>query len=346
MNSKQWGGLLLVGLIFVGAYFLVNRDDGGTQTASAECGAVTIANMNWTSAQLMASVDKFILSAGYGCEAELIPGDTMPTFTSMNEKGEPDIAGELWINAVREPLETAFSEGRLHSANGGPITGLGEGWWIPPHTAEAHPELKTVLDIIERPDLFPHPEDPSKGGFVGCPSGWGCQLINANLFRAFNMEEKGWLLIDPGASAGLDGSMAKAVERGENWFGYYWSPTAMIGKYAMVKVPFGVEWGGDENWHSCLAKPEQECADPQQSHWIESAVHTVITDSFHDAAGPAVDYLNARVFPGAVMNEMLVYMNENQAEGDDAAVEFLRKHEDVWTQWVTAEVAGKVKAAL
>ena len=66
MNSKQWGGLLLVGLIFVGAYFLVNRDDGGTQTASAECGAVTIANMNWTSAQLMASVDKFILSAGYG----------------------------------------------------------------------------------------------------------------------------------------------------------------------------------------------------------------------------------------------------------------------------------------
>ena len=46
------------------------------------------------------------------------------------------------------------------------------------------------------------------------------------------------------------------------------------------------------------------------------------------------------------MNEMLVYMNENQAEGDDAAVEFLRKHEEVWTQWVTAEVAGKVKAAL
>ena len=33
------------------------------------------------------------------------------------------------------------------------------------------------------------------------------------------MEKKGWVLVDPGSAAGLDGSMAKAVERGENWFG-------------------------------------------------------------------------------------------------------------------------------
>ena len=31
------------------------------------------------------------------------------------------------------------------------------------------------------------------------------------------MEKKGWVLVDPGSAAGLDGSMAKAVERGENW---------------------------------------------------------------------------------------------------------------------------------
>ena len=28
----------------------------------------------------------------------------MPTFTSMNEKGVPDVAPELWANAVVEPL--------------------------------------------------------------------------------------------------------------------------------------------------------------------------------------------------------------------------------------------------
>ena len=234
-----------------------------TGTSFAACGSLTMAEMNWASAQLMAQVDKIILEKGYGCEVELVSGATMPTFASMNEKGKPDVAAEQWANAVRDPLAKAVSEGRLHIANESPITGLGEGWWIPPHTAKKHPQLKTALDIMERPDLFPDKEDPSKGAFVGCPAGWGCQLANANLFRAFEMEKKGWVLVDPGSAAGLDGSMAKAVERGENWFGYYWSPTSLIGKYNMVPVDFGVPFAGSANWDGCIVKPEQECASLQ-----------------------------------------------------------------------------------
>ncbi len=315
-------------------------------TSYAACGSITIAEWNWASGELMAHVDKIILEKGYGCDVELVAGSTMPTFTSMNEKGQPDVAGELWANAVFEPLKQAVAEGRLHRVNKAPITGLGEGWWIPPHTAKKYPELKTALDILERPDLFPHPEDSSKGGFVGCPSGWGCQLANANLFRAFEMEKKGWLLIDPGSAAGLDGSMAKAVERGENWFGYYWSPTSMIGKYKMVPVDFGIPFAGRDNWDNCIVKPEQDCADPKPSAWTKSEVNTVITDSFAKRGGAAIDYLRDRVYPGAIMNGMLVYMSENQAGGEDAAIEYLLKHEDVWTKWVSSGVAAKVKASL
>ena len=46
------------------------------------------------------------------------------------------------------------------------------------------------------------------------------------------------------------------------------------------------------------------------------------------------------------MNGMLVYMLEEQAEGSDAAVEFLKQHEDVWTKWVSGAVAEKVKAGI
>ena len=112
--------------------------------ANAACGTVSIAEMNWASAQLMANVDKIILEEGYGCKVEIVPGDTMPTFTSMNEKGAPDVAGELWVNAVANPLNAAKAEGRLHTVSEGPITGLGEGWWLLPHTMKKHPELKTV----------------------------------------------------------------------------------------------------------------------------------------------------------------------------------------------------------
>ena len=317
----------------------------GANVAMAECGTVQIAAMNWASAQLMASVDKIILEEGYGCNVELVPGDTMPTFTSLNEKGEPDIAPELWINAVREPLKIALEEGRLQSANDGPISGLGEGWWVPPYVLEKHPDLKTVLDVLERPDLFPDAEDPSKGAFVGCPAGWGCQLTNANLFRGFKMAEKGWKLVDPGSAAGLDGSMSKAVNREENWFGYYWSPTALIGRHKMVKLDFGVPFVGSEHWDGCIVKPEQDCADPQPSSWTKSEVHTVVTNDFAENAGSEVmEYLKNRVFPGDIMNGMLVYMDENQAEGADAAEEFLRLHGDVWESWVSSDAAMKVKA--
>jgi len=315
--------------------------------AMAECGDVQVAEWNWASGELMANVDKVILEAGYGCSVELVPGATTTTFASMNEKGQPDVAGELWINAVREPLNKALDAGSLISANASPITELGEGWWIPPATAAAHPELKTVLDVLERPDLFPDKEDPSKGAFIGCPAGWGCQLANANLFRAFDMEAKGWKLVDPGSAAGLDGSMTKAVERGDNWFGYYWSPTAMIGKHEMVKLDFGVEFAGTENWDGCIALSEQECADPKPSAWTESEVHSVVTDDFAEKAGDDVmAYLGKRIFPGEVMNGMLVMMGETQTGGEDAAYAFLEQHPDVWSDWVDADVAEKIKAAL
>jgi len=313
-------------------------------SAFAECGSIKMAEFNWASGELMANVDKIIMEEGYGCDIELVVGGTTAIFAGMNEKGEPQVAGEQWVNALRELLDPALEEGRLIAVNKGPITGLGEGWWIPPYTAEAHPDLKTALDIIEHPELFPDSEDPSKGAFVGCPAGWGCQAVNNSLFRAFDMEAKGWKLIDPGSAAGLDGSIAKANERGENWFGYYWSPTSIIGKYNMHSVPFGVEYAGDENWTTCITV--EDCEDPKQTSWIQSEVYTLVTAEFAKGNEDINEYLSKRVFPGEVMGAMLVYMADEQAAGEDAAVEFLTKYEDIWTTWVTPEVAAKVKGAL
>ena len=59
-----------------------------------------------------------------------------------------------------------------------------------------------------------------------------------------------------------------------------------------------------------------------------------------------MDFLKSRVYPGAVMNAMLVYMQDNQAGGKDAALEFLTKQEAIWTKWVPASVAAKVKSSL
>lgn len=316
-----------------------------SQGAVAACGDVSIAEMNWASAELMANVDKIILEEGYGCSVELVPGATLTTFASMDTKGVPDVAPELWTQAVEVPLKAAIASGALLSVNPKPIVGAGEGWVVPDYTMANNPELKTVLDIIERPDLFPFNEDPSKGAFVGCPAGWGCQQVNNNLFTAFNMAEKGWVLVDPGSAAGLDGAMAKSVQRGDNYFGYYWSPTAMMGKYNMEMVDFGVPFVEMDHWTNCIT--QAECADPQQSSWSASEINTIVTDSFAANNDPkAVAYFGTRTWPASAMGAMLVYMADNQASGSDAAIEFMIEHEDVWTQWVGVQAANKIKKAL
>jgi glycine betaine/proline transport system substrate-binding protein len=316
-----------------------------SQGAVAACGEVTIAEMNWASAEFMANVDKIILEAGYGCTVELIPGATLTTFASMDTKGVPDVAPELWTQAVEVPLHAALASGSLHSVNPKPISGAGEGWVVPSYTLTNHPELKTVLDIIEHPELFPYNEDPSKGAFVGCPAGWGCQQVNANLFRAFDMEAKGWVLVDPGSAAGLDGAMAKAVDRGDDYFGYYWSPTAMMGKYNMQMVDFGVPFVEMDHWTNCLT--QANCIEPQQSAWSASEINTIVTDSFINNNDPkAVAYFGKRVFPAAEMGAMLVYMGDNQAGGEDAAIEFLLNYESLWTQWVGVQAANLIKKSL
>jgi glycine betaine/proline transport system substrate-binding protein len=43
---------------------------------------------------------------------------------------------------------------------------------------------------------------------------------------------------------------------------------------------------------------------------------------------------------------MLVFMADEQAAGNDAAIEFLKKHEAIWSKWVSADVAKKIKKTL
>lgn len=318
-----------------------------TLAFAKECGKVTIADMNWGSATLMANIDKIILEKGYDCEVELVLGDTVPTFTSMKDKGAPDIAPELWASTVSTLLQQAEAQGKLHVLNASPIIGLGEGWFVTPATLERHPELKTVQDIINNPQLFPHPEDPSKGAFVTCPSGWGCQKSNMNLFRAFEMDKKGWKLLDPGSSAGLDGTIAKASARDQNWFGFYWTPTALAGKYNMVMMDWGIEYAGDDNWNNCIVKTVHECPEPKATAWTIPVVSTVVTQNFLDKAGTdAINFIKDRVWSSDVLNRQLDEMESNQMDGKAAAISFLKTKTNVWKEWVNEEAFKKITASL
>lgn len=307
------------------------------------CGTVRIASMSWASAETMAAIDEFILSHGYGCDAELVPGDTMPTFTSMTERSEPDVAPEMFVNQFREQIDAAVAEGRVEYAAKVLSDGSQEGFWIPQYIADANPEIQKVSDALARPDLFPSSEDPTRGAFYGCPAGWGCQIMVGNLFRAYGAEAKGFDLVETGSAAGLDGSIANAFERQRGWIGYYWSPTPIVGRYPMKLLAFDVPFD-EAQWKDCTT--QADCAEPKLNAWTPADVYTIVTPALKTEAPAAATYLAARAWDNATVNAVLAWKDENQATGEDAALHFLETEPDVWKAWVSPEAAARIEDAL
>lgn len=326
--------LITAAMLFAGVF--------SAAQAQAACGRVTIADMNWASATLIANVDAFILREGYGCDTSIVTGDTMPTGTSMVEKGEPDIAPEFWTNNFKEALAKGIAEKRLNVLGDALSDGGEEGFWVPVYLVEQYPELATIEGVKKHVKLFKHPEDPDKSAFMTCPAGWGCQVANANLYRALKLEEAGFDLVDPGSGAALAGSIAKSYERKQPWFGYYWAPTAILGKYKMVKVDFGVT--DADHFYGCIS--QEICEDPQPSMYPPSPVKTLVVQDFVEREPDGAAYLAKRSYTNALMNELLAWVEDNQADGEIAAAYFLKNHADVWKAWVRADVAAKIDAAL
>lgn len=317
----------------------------GGQAIASDCGTVTIAEMNWASAQVAARVDEFILGKGYGCDAQTVPGDTMPTATSMTEKARPDIAPELWMNNVKEPINRAVAEGRLVIVGDvleDPAKNAGEGWWIPRYMLEKNPELATIEGIRKHPELFKDPEDPSKGRLLGCPSGWACQISTQNLFRAFDMEKAGFNLVDPGSGAAMAGAIGRAYNRGEGLLTYYWAPTSVLARYDLVRVDLGKH--DAKAFEQCIGVAG--CPDPKPNTFPVTEIKTVVAKSFADKNPQPMAYLKNRVWSAKDYNAMLTYMEQTQADGKMAAEHFLKNFESSWSKWVPADVAARVKSAL
>jgi glycine betaine/proline transport system substrate-binding protein len=315
----------------------------GTAAYAQECDA-TLAVHNVQSAEVLTYVDKFILENGYDCNVDTVPGDTVPTTTSMVEKGDPDVSSETWVDLLPEVVPRGLEEGKIvYGAPALPDGGI-QGWWIPKYLADAHPDIKTVEDALAHPELFPDPENPDQGVIFNGAEGWGATVVTNQLFKAYDAENKGFNLMSPGSAAGLDGAIARAYEREEGFITYYWAPTALLGKYEMVLLETPGEHDPAE-WKRCITNID--CPDPKVTPWPVDKVMTVVTKEFADETDPAVmEYFNKRGWSNETVGKLMSWQTENQATGEEGALHFLEESKDIWTQWVPAEVAEKVEAAL
>lgn len=303
-------------------------------TAQAECGEVSITEMNWASAQVVTTVAAFIMEQGYGCEVAKVPSDTVPAVTSVAENGEPDIVTELWLNSTGEAYARLEEQGKVERVAKVLEPGGVEGWWIPTYLAEEHPELKTLEGILENPELV-------GGRFNNCPSGWGCRIVNDNMISALDLESHGIEVFDHGSGETLATSMAAAYQDGEPWFGYYWGPTVPLGKFDMTRVDLGPV---KPEVHARNQNPDTE--NPGVSDFPAAPVLTSVTADFQEREPEIAELMSKVTFPTDTMSAVLAWKDENNASAEEAAVHFLTTYTDLWRDWLSDEARERLAKVL
>lgn len=302
-------------------------------SAAADCGDVSITEMDWASSAVVTSISKFLLEQGYGCSVTKVPTTTVPAMTSVAETGEPDILTELWTSYTKV-YEDLRAEGKLTELSKVLSDGGVEAWWIPQYLAEAHPELTTLEGIRANPDLV-------GGRFHDCPSGWGCDITNFNNFKAAGLGEAGVERFQHGSGETLATSIAAAYAAEEPWFGYYWAPTSVLGKYPMVQVEMPAY---DAETHTCNGR--EDCATPGLSAYPVSNVVTAATSDFVEREPEAAELMRNITFTNAQMGEVLAWQEANEASYEEAAVYFLTNYKDVWSGWLNDAAREKLAPLL
>ena len=329
MTKKHKPGIKLL-LVALGAILILTSFVGCV--TEPEKPTLIFADFNWDSAQLHNRIAAFILEHGYGYESELVPGESIPLITAL-ERGDVDVVMEWFLEGALEAYEKAIASGEVVDL-GPNFPDTWQGWLVPTYMIEDGdlPEGFSVFDMADYWELFKDPEDPTKGRFINSIPGWVSTGSNSEKLVAYGLTDY-YTDFLAGSDAALSGSMVGAYEKHDPWIGYYWSPTWVLGKLDMTKV---VEPPYDkEVWDTTHA-----CAYPA------GPANILVNVGLQDTAPDVVEFLRNYGTTLVQNNEALLYMQENEATTEDAAVWFLQEYESIWTQWVPADIASKVKDAL
>lgn len=315
-----------------------------TSLAHAECEIdrpVTLADLNWDSNAFHVAVAARILKDGFSCSVERVPGATRPLFESLAD-GEVDVMMEVWKDNIPRLWEKAAAAGNVVEVGVNYPDAI-QGWFVPAYLVEGEqapaPDLRGVGDLPRYRALFADPEDRRRGRFYNCMLGWGCEKVNTRKLHAYGLDDD-FNNFRPVSGRALVNAIAAHYERHEPFLAYYWGPTWVLGTYDLVMLeepPFDPEvWKAMNE----TARPEKATAYPK------SAITIAVNDAFAAEAPEIVEFLGAYRTSNAVVSEALAEMRQLDGNAEAAARQFLKQRPELWTEWVSEDVAERVRDAL
>ncbi|GEN45795.1 ABC transporter substrate-binding protein [Alkalibacillus haloalkaliphilus] len=327
---KKWFSLVIMTSLLVLA---ACGDDNG------ELDEIVLADADWNSIKVHNAIMQNIIEHGYGYETDTMSGSTANTVQGLRD-GDINVYSEVWTDNIREVYEEAIDTGEIIEVSVN-FDDNEQGLYVPTYVIEGDeergieplaPGLETVQDLADYPEVFEDPEDAEKGQIVNGPSGWAVNETIVEKIEYYGLDEM-YNIMSPGSDAALVSSLASAYESGEPWVGYYWSPTWVTASYDLTLLedePFD-----EEVWQ-----------ETRGTEFPPNDVTVAVHEDFPEQAPEVNEFLENYETSTALTEEALVYILEEDASPEEAAVYWMELHEDLWTDWVPEDVAESVKEEL
>lgn len=338
--------------LFLGASLTLLASTGAVALAPTTAHAcdldrdIVFGDLDWASAQFHNRVAQFILEEGYGCSTDVIPGSTLPIYNGM-ARGDVDISMEIWVPNVQDWWDENTANGRVEAV-GLAYPDAVQGWFVPRYLVEGDDApaagLVSVSDLPQYAEVFQDPEDPDMGRFYNCIAGWGCEDANTRKLSAYGLTDT-FTNFRPGTGGALAAAIESSILREQPIVFYYWGPTWVLGKVGDQVVQLEEPTYDEDIWNAMMSAEPPESAE-QATAYPVIPVEIGVNSEFGAQAPTIVAFLGEYGMSGADVSAALLYMQENDVEADEAAEEFLRTREDLWTAWVSDEVADAVRDAL
>ncbi len=301
----------------------------GGSPAPQEKTSITFADVGWDSIKLNNALAGLVAEEVFGYTWEETPGST-PISHEALMAGDVDVHMEEWTDNIAA-YAADLEAGRFVEL-GVNFNDNYQGFYIPRYVADQYPDLKTVKDLANYAELFPDPEDSSKGIIYGGITGWEITEIMEKKVTAYGLDEYYNYFVS-GSDAVLSASMTAAWDRQEPIVAYYWEPTWLLGMYDFVLLeddPYDPETYQD-GIGACPAV----------------TVTVAVSNDFAASNPEFCEFLSNFSMPSAIISEALAYMQENNADYAAAARWLLTEsHPELIDEWLTAEQAETLRAAL
>ncbi|WMT89131.1 glycine betaine ABC transporter substrate-binding protein [Pelagibacterium sp. H642] len=302
---------------------------GPPEGEPAPCGTeeITIAEMGWPSAAILANIHATILRTEFGCTVRLVPGEPEATLSSMATTQQPAVAPELWVSRQAEVWNGAMQAASARAAAPSFADGPLEAWFVPAYVLESNPGLEGTDDILDHWQVFV-PEGEERADLLSCPADWACAIINRNMAAGLGLDER-FDVVEPEDRFAMDAALTQAVSRREPILTYYWQPNALIDRLDLVPLDMG---GFDPGHAQCMAI--RDCVPFGNSGFAPDTVVIAVAEWVFTDVPDVADYLARASMPISEMNGLLAWQAEEEASAEAVAQHFLITGGDIWRQWV------------